>query len=56
MSRLRGSATEPLDTIENIDDPRNALALWMDLHKHLGTLGIAFLQVFPTTNRSQPLA
>ncbi len=51
MSRLRGNATEPLDTIDDIDDPRNALALWMDLHKQLGTLGIAFLQVLSTSIR-----
>ena len=45
VSQKRGDKGEPLDNIRSIDDPRNVITLWGELHYHLGNLSIAFLQV-----------
>ncbi len=45
VSQKRGDKSEPLDNIRSIDDPRNVITLWGELHHHLGNLSIAFLQV-----------
>ena len=45
VSQKRGDKGEPLDNIRSIDDPRNVITLWGELHHHLGNLSIAFLQV-----------